>query len=277
MKLTILIDNNAISGSCYGGESGLSCVVECEGKQFLMDTGRTDMFMKNAWRKGIDLLQSDGVIISHGHYDHTWGLQPLVQSYIEASYEKRPYKTAEFITHPDSFLPKEAGGKNIGMIMGEAQLAQTFTMKVSREPVWLTDRLVFLSEIERSNSFEAVKPLGHTLRDGVWEDDYLLDDSGLAYVSDQGLVIITACAHAGVCNTVEYAKKVCHTDKVHAIIGGFHLLRDNPELWGKTSDYLASCQPEVVYPCHCTSLNGKMWLAKNLPVKEIGVGKTLTF
>jgi 7,8-dihydropterin-6-yl-methyl-4-(beta-D-ribofuranosyl)aminobenzene 5'-phosphate synthase len=277
MELTILVDNNTISGSCYGGESGLSCYLQCDGKKILLDTGRTDMFMKNAKRLGIDLLDVDSLVISHGHYDHTWGLQPLVQEYIEASYEKRPWKKAKLITHPDSFLPKEAGGKNIGMILGEAQLRQTFDIKKTKEPVWLTNHLVFLGEIERANDFEAKEPLGHTLRNGNWEDDYLLDDSGIAYMSDKGLVVITACAHAGVCNTVEYAKKVCKENRIHAVIGGFHLLRDKPDVFDATAAYLKDCAPEFVYPCHCVSLNGKLWLAHSLPVKEIGVGKKLVF
>ena len=70
-------------------------------------------------------------------------------------------------------------------------------MKTTREPVWLTEHLVFLSEIERTIPFEAKKPLGHTLRGDTWEDDYLMDDSGLAYVSDSGLVVLTGCAHEG--------------------------------------------------------------------------------
>ena len=65
MELTILVDNNTISGSCYGGESGLSCYLQCDGKKILLDTGRTDMFMKNARRLGIDLLDVDSLVISH--------------------------------------------------------------------------------------------------------------------------------------------------------------------------------------------------------------------
>lgn len=277
MELTVLVDNNTITGSCYSGEAGFSCYIKCDGKRFLLDTGRTAMFMENARRLGIDLLDTDAVILSHGHYDHTWGLQPLVQAYIEAAYEKRPWRKAELITHPASFQPKEAGGKSIGMIMSEERLGQVFTIRTSTEPVWLTDKLVFLGQIPRINDFEAQKPLGHTQKDGKWEDDYVLDDSALAYRSAQGLVILTSCAHSGVCNTVAYAKKVCHNEKVHAVIGGFHLLRDDPQVLEATAAYLNSCAPQVVYPCHCVSLNGKLSLAHSLPVKELGVGRTLRF
>ena len=277
MKISFLVDNNTISGSCFSGESGLSCYIECDGKKFLVDTGRTDLFMKSADRLGLNLLDVDAIILTHGHYDHTWGLQYLVPKYIEASYEKKPYKKPMLIAHPDTYLPKEAGGKNIGILMGEAQLAQTFDMKTTREPVWLTEHLVFLSEIERTIPFEAKKPLGHTLRGDTWEDDYLMDDSGLAYVSDSGLVVLTGRAQAGVCNTVEYAKKVCHTDNIRSVVGGFHLLRDTPEVLTATTDYLKQCNAESIYPCHCTSLNGKAWLAQSLPVKEIGVGMAVKF
>lgn len=277
MKLTILIDNYTISGGCYGAESGFSAWFEDRDKKVLLDAGRSDMFMKNAWRRGIDCLQADAVVLSHGHYDHTWGLLPLVQAHIEATYEKRPRIAAPVYAHPDTFLPKEAGGKNIGSILNEASLHAILPVHTTKEPVWLTDRLVFLSEIERTNDFEAKKPLGHTLRNGVWEDDYLYDDSAMVYCSDKGLVIVTPCAHAGVCNTIAYAKKVCHTDTVYAVIGGFHLLRDNPDVMRETLDFIEDCQPELVYPCHCVSLENKTLLARELPVKELGAGTRLRF
>ncbi|MCH4166327.1 MAG: MBL fold metallo-hydrolase [Megasphaera sp.] len=277
MKLSILIDNNTISGSCFGGEAGFSCWIEIDGKKILMDMGRTDMFLKNAARLGIDCLDADYIILSHGHYDHTWGLHHLVQAHIEATYEKRPCRQSQVIAHVDAFLPKEAGHKNIGMLMSRETLQETFPVTVTRDPMWLTKQLVFLAEVERSNDFEAVKSLGHTRRYDTWEDDYLYDDSALVYTSPKGLVIITACAHAGICNTIAYARKVCHEDRVHAIIGGFHLLRDDPAVMEKTLAYMTACQPDLVYPCHCVSLENKVKLAAALPVKELGAGTVLSF
>ncbi|MCH4178488.1 MAG: MBL fold metallo-hydrolase [Megasphaera sp.] len=277
MKLSILIDNNTISGSCYGGESGFSCWIEEGGKKILVDTGRTDMFLKNADRLGIDCLDADYIVLSHGHYDHTWGLHHLIQKHIEATYEKRPCRQSQVITHPDTFLPKEAGHKNIGMIMSREILQETFPVTVTRDPLWLTTHLVFLGEIERSNDFEAVKPLGHTRRYDIWEDDYVYDDSALVYQSPKGLVILTACAHSGICNTIAYARKVCKEDRIHAIIGGFHLLRNNPDIMEKTLSFMTSCHPDIIYPCHCVSLENKAALLQALPTKELGAGTVLKF
>lgn len=277
MKLSILIDNNTISGSCYGGEAGFSCWIEVDNKKILMDMGRTDMYLKNAARLGINCLDADYIVLSHGHYDHTWGLHHLVQAHVEATYEKRSCRQSQVITHPDTFLPKEAGHKNIGMLMSRETLQETFPVTLTRDPMRLTEHLLFLGEIERSNDFEALKPLGHTQRYDTWDDDYLYDDSALVYTSPQGLVIITACAHSGICNTIAYAKKICKEDRVHAIIGGFHLLRDNPAVLEKTLGFMTACHPDVVYPCHCVSLGNKAKLAQILPVKELGAGTVLSF
>ena len=116
MIIKTLLENTSAS-EALGSEHGLSLFVETKQHKLLFDTGASALFAENAIKMQVDLSKVDLAVISHGHYDHTWGLQPLVQEYIEASYEKRPWKKAKLITHPDSFLPKEAGGKNIGMIL----------------------------------------------------------------------------------------------------------------------------------------------------------------
>ena len=81
MKLTILIDNYTISGGCYGAESGFSAWFEDRGKTVLLDTGRSDMFMKNAWRRGIDCLQAVFKVCTYAS-DYTYGgIRPHVYTH----------------------------------------------------------------------------------------------------------------------------------------------------------------------------------------------------
>ena len=114
-------------------------------------------------------------------------------------------------------------------------------------------------------------------REGVWEDDFVLDDSALAYISDNGLVIITGCSHAGICNIIEHAKKVCNEEKVYDVIGGFHLLNPSPNKLNNTVEYFKKCQPHAIYACHCTDLHSKIHLARVTNVKEVGVGLVLEY
>ncbi|MFC2025740.1 MBL fold metallo-hydrolase [Chloroflexota bacterium] len=278
MKLTVLIDNNTLIDRYFLGEPGVSYYIETEGVKVLFDTGYSDAFISNASKLSIDLLDLDYVVLSHGHLDHTWGLIPLIRLYTEALLEDLPVKKPTLITHPLTLSARRVDKlPEIGSLLQADKLSKFFNLALSREPVYLTEKLVFLGEIEKSNEFEACEPIGKIL-EGVHEmDDFLLDDSALAYKSTSGLVIITACSHAGICNIVEYARKVCDEDRVVDVIGGFHLLNPSEPQLNGTLNYFKSIHPGSLHACHCTDLNTKIALSQVAKVKEVGVGLTLTY
>ncbi len=78
----------------------------------------------------------------------------------------------------------------------------------------------------------------------------MIDDSAIAIKSDRGLMIVAGCSHAGICNIIGYAKKVTGLDKVHAVIGGFHL-KEVDEVTEKTLEYFRKEEIERIYPSHC--------------------------
>ena len=278
MKLTILVDNNTLIDRYFYAEPGVSYFVEDEGKRILFDVGYSDVFIRNAQKMNINLLDMDFVVLSHGHLDHTWGLDPLIRLYTEAKIEEIDHKKPTLIAHPLTLLTKTLNGlEEIGSTLSEEKLSQHFQVKLSKEPVWLTERLVFLGEIERKNDFEAKKPIGKVVTDDLEEDDYLVDDSVLVYKSSRGLVIITGCSHAGICNIVEYAQEIYEDDRVIDIVGGLHLLNPPEEQLQGTLDYMKALQPTEVHACHCTDLNSKIALSKVVNLKEVGVGLTLEY
>lgn len=278
MKLTVLMDNNTFIDRYYIGEPGVAYLIESEDVKILFDTGYSDAFIQNANKMKIDLLDIDYIVLSHGHNDHTWGLEPLVRKYIEGEFEKKLNKAPTLIAHPFVFHQKYDEDKNIiGMNISKEFIEDICTLKLSRQPVWLTDKLVFLGEIPRDFTFEGQNPIGTMKVNELEEEDYLLDDSALAYISNNGLVIVTGCSHAGICNITEYAKKVTGVNKVRDIIGGFHLLNPKSEQLEGTKYYLSTLNLRGLYPCHCTDLQSKVELAKKNDIEEVGVGLKLDF
>jgi len=278
MQLTFLVDNCSLIGTTFLAEPALSMLLREDGRRVLFDTGYSDAFLRNARQMGEDLLHLDWIVLSHGHFDHTWGLDVLIRHYFEAARSRLDAARPRLLAHPDAFLTKRKGATpEIGMLLAEDKLNTQFELALSREPVRLTDRLVALGQIERTLDFETPPPLGERMEPDGPVPDHMPDDTALAYISDTGLVVISGCAHAGICNTVEHARKVTGVDKVRAVLGGFHLLDETPARLDPTTDYLASLDLEALHACHCTDLAAKVALARKCPLKQVGSGVTLEF
>jgi 7,8-dihydropterin-6-yl-methyl-4-(beta-D-ribofuranosyl)aminobenzene 5'-phosphate synthase len=278
MHLTVLLDNNTFIDRYFLAEPGVSYFIETDGKRILFDTGYSDAFIRNAQKMGIDLLDVDIVVLSHGHLDHTWGLSPLIQLYTQAMIEKRAVKRPHLVAHPDVFASRRLGEiPEIGSMLPAEKLALFFDLQFSRTPIQLTEHLTFLGEIERVTDFEAQTPLGTLVENGVGRPDILRDDSALVYQAPDGLVIITGCSHSGICNIVAAAQAFTGEQRVVDIIGGFHLLQPSEQQLQGTIEFLSAVQPGCVHACHCTDLCSKITLAGSLLLKEVGVGLVLAY
>ena len=278
MKLTVLCDNHTLIDRYFLGEPGLSFLIEDRGKRILFDTGYSDVFLKNAAKAGEDLLDLDFVALSHGHLDHTWGLVPLIQVHQEATVEKKPSRVPALVAHPHALEEKQdEDGSPIGSLLTGEILSRHFPLNLTREPLKFTENLIFLGEIPRTNTFENQKAVGFQIKDNKKEPDLLPDDTALVYKGSKGLVIITGCAHAGICNILDYARDVCGEKRIHAIIGGFHLLSPSPSLLAETLEFLNEAGVRALYPCHCTDLTSMFALSQVAPVSQVGAGLVLQF
>jgi 7,8-dihydropterin-6-yl-methyl-4-(beta-D-ribofuranosyl)aminobenzene 5'-phosphate synthase len=276
MNLTILVDNNTLIDEYLLGEAGVSYYIECDELKVLFDVGYSDVFIKNAQILDIDVTSIDKIVLSHGHNDHTWGLNHLSQYYDRTIKEVK--QKIDIISHPAALMPKYYEAKPIGISYRQDEKEYFFRKVCTIEPLKLSKHMTFLGQIPRINKFEGQNPVGHTHDvNGEFIDDYVLDDSALAIETKKGLVIITGCSHAGICNIIEYAKIVTGVSHVNSVIGGFHLLNADNKILDETGQYLGALSAETLYPCHCTDLAARIYLSRYVDIKEVGVGLTLNF
>ena len=147
--------------------------------------------------------------------------------------------------------------------------------------------LAITGEIPRKTSFEKGFPYQY-IEDPSNEmnlipDSLVKDDQAIvANVSGKGLVIITGCGHAGIINTINYAKKITGINKIHATIGGFHLPADGgiyEAAIEPTLKELRKADPDYLVPCHCTGWKATNRIIETVPEKFIqsSVGTTFQF
>ncbi len=272
MRITVLAENNAARH--FDGEWGLSLLIEVNNKKILFDTGASDLFIRNAALLQINLLELDYIVLSHGHWDHSWGLEPLLKKYLTA--EVPMVKRPSFVAHPLTLSPKfRNNGSEFGSLISESTITRNFKSNLTKDSIWLSSNLLFLGEIEKK--IEKPNSHGKTKVSGLFIDDYLSDDTALVYKSSKGLLIITGCSHSGICNIIEQARNVCQEERVIDIVGGFHLLNPGFEQLQDTVNYIGDIKPIQLHPCHCTDLESKIALAKVADVAEVYSGLQLDY
>lgn len=237
LRLISLVDN--VAGYECNAEFGFSMVIDNGDGQILFDTGKSSLYLENAEKLGIDISRINKVVLSHGHYDHGDGLQYI--------------NNKELICHPDSFKDhyRKSDHKYIGLAFDEEYVRDNFSLSLSKSHKKIAENIYFLGEIPRSNDFESQIT---TFCFDNKDDDYVLDDSGIAIITDKGLVIIAGCSHSGICNIVEHAINITGISNVHAVVGGFHL-KDQGDVLDKTISYFKNKGIEKVYTMHCTGLD----------------------
>lgn len=251
-------------------EHGLALLIEVTAgpahHRFLMDAALTPLALLN----NIDVFCNgqpgiEGIILSHGHLDHFGGLMGLVKTVPPG---------LKLILHPDAFWPRRlnipgAGPQREMPTLNEKALVEAGVEihKKSEASTWFEDLVLVLGEVERVTDFETGFLWAEIKTDGLWSVDPFNDDQGIALlVKDKGLVVIGGCAHAGIINTVHYARKVSGVDKVLAVMGGFHLTGPIFEpLIEPTIEEMERINPEHIIPFHCTGWKAMNRFAAKMP------------
>lgn len=276
MQLTVLVDNNSLIGRYFLAEPGLSFFIECEGTRLLFDTGYSGIFLDNAHNMGISLAELDVVVISHGHHDHTWGIETLARHFANLQMQGLAHRRPKLVTHPKSLTSIGSDSLvELGPLFSAEKLTRHFPLELCNGVKPLTSRLLYLGEIPRRHNFEGRSTIGR--KQGEEEGDTIPEDSALVYRGDDGLVIITGCSHSGICNIVDYAMEVCQETRIADIIGGLHLQNPSEAQLQGTLSYLKTINPKELHACHCTDFQSKIALSAATNLREVGVGLCLNY
>jgi 7,8-dihydropterin-6-yl-methyl-4-(beta-D-ribofuranosyl)aminobenzene 5'-phosphate synthase len=251
-------------------EHGLSFLVSVTSgnsrRTLLFDTGSSvNALVHNLRALGVDPAEIETIVLSHGHFDHTIGLNGLAEQF---------QPLPPLVVHPDVWLRRRVAipGREpfeLPTISKEKVRAAGFQVIEERQPSSLLGGgLLVTGEIERTTEFEHGLPVQQAFRDGEWQPDPLIhDDQALvAHLRGRGLVVITGCGHAGLINTVRHARKLTGIERVHAVVGGFHLATPVFEpIIPPTVEALRELDPQVVAPTHCTGWRATHALAAAFP------------
>jgi 7,8-dihydropterin-6-yl-methyl-4-(beta-D-ribofuranosyl)aminobenzene 5'-phosphate synthase len=302
VSVTILVDNRAdlmmestetvkyFTDAPLLAEHGFAALIELKQAHttILWDAGMTDIaLMENMKRMEIDASDIDKIAISHGHRDHIASVFDVLAA-IELGPEYKEWPTdatveemAEhalgrrlpLIAHPAAFHERwwfDDDGKKHGPASGppraewEAARAEVIT---SEGPYRLGPGCWTTGYVPRRSFEKAGLPTKMYYRQGLeFVRDELDEDQAIViHVQGKGLVVVSGCAHAGIVNTVEYAREISGVDRVWAILGGFHLGRAKDDDIQRTVEAIQALKPVMIVPSHCSGWKAIHQFAAQMP------------
>ena len=244
-KITIL---STMLSDFYIGEWGFSALIELDGKKILFDTGsRENTVLNNAKELKIDLNGIENVYLSHNHKDHTGGLINLKKNHPnsfsvahvgEGIFYSRPSNKAD----KNYILLNKEKIKDMGVnFLSYKNATQIFP------GVWTTGQVP--RKYDEKNWSRLGKIVNHL---GETEEDTIPEDQSLFFDTEDGIVMVSGCGHAGIVNTIDYIKKIIPNRPINKVVGGFHLLKLSDKKLKWTANKMLESGVEVFVGAHCT-------------------------
>ena len=249
-KLTVLCENSVAVPHGLIGEHGWAVHVDTGEHRLLLDTGQGLGLLNNSRILGVDLSRLDGIVISHGHYDHTTGLPDALTA----------CGGTDVYIHPDAFVDrywfKDGQCREIGIRYKQGWLESLGArFKPVTEFTEIFPRMYLTGEVPKTSAFE---PPDATMKlpaaDGAWLQDELKDDLSLVVDTDKGLTVILGCAHAGLINILDHVTANLPGRPIHMVIGGTHLGFADQRQFDATVAALDGFGVQRLGASHCTGL-----------------------
>jgi 7,8-dihydropterin-6-yl-methyl-4-(beta-D-ribofuranosyl)aminobenzene 5'-phosphate synthase len=236
------------------GEWGFAALVEADGRQILFDTGaHPRTVLDNAKELGLDLSRVEEVVLSHNHEDHTGGLMTLRRE-LGA---RNPKAMSRVHVGKGIFWSRPGKDGREGNTMLETRRlfeATGGTFIEHDAPVQLIPGLWLTGPVPRLHAERNWSGKGQVQGPAGFVEDTIPEDQSLVADTPRGLVLLSGCGHAGIVNTVDYARKVVRPAPLHAAIGGFHLFAATDDQLEWTAQKLRASGLENLIGAHCTGI-----------------------
>jgi 7,8-dihydropterin-6-yl-methyl-4-(beta-D-ribofuranosyl)aminobenzene 5'-phosphate synthase len=268
---------------------GLSLFLESERgserRAILLDFGYSpDALLNNIEILKVDPTILNALIVSHGHYDHFGGLYGFLNKY-RASL---PADLKLYAGGEDNFCHRYGGGQQLtdfGVLDRRDIVAQKVQIVLAESPVVVADHAFTTGKIKRRTS-ERVLPntrVKYEIKDGLGcdashftaaelqgktvPDEHIHEHATIFNVRDRGLVVFSSCGHVGIVNSALQAREVSGVDKIHALVGGFHLGPAPEDYLRQVVAEIRKLNPDVIVPMHCSGDNFTRLVREQLPDK----------
>lgn len=252
-RLTVLCENSVIACPGLLGEHGFCVLIEAADSCFLFDTGQGYTLIQNAKVLQKDLKKVSRVFLSHGHFDHTGGLEALV----------RLCGQMDVYAHPDVFVKRFAPLKNsktaavrpVGIPVDQESLtALGARFHFNTGFTEVEENMYLTGEVPRQTGFEKADKRLTVMENGERVQDPFRDDQTLVIRTAKGLAVVLGCAHSGMINTLNHIRAKLPGEKFHMVIGGTHMGFLDPAQVEMTIDALQEFSFEKIGVSHCTGL-----------------------
>lgn len=260
VKITTLIENSAKS-DIYYSEHGLSLLVEANGVRVLYDTGSSSLFLKNAKTLDADLNNVDALVLSHGHYDHTGGVDAIVAHHL---HPKKIYLGKHFFDL--RYTKKRDGLKEIGATFDENTLNSigSTVVEVEDEPVSLGKGLWAVSGFKTTYPVEELSAGMMKLEGGMMKKDTFQDEVVLVVETEKELAVISGCSHIGILSIVHRVSELFNRP-VTMFVGGTHLVDSDDERIQYTCEQLKEEGITRLGACHCNGERAATYFEEHFP------------
>ena len=247
-KITIL---STMLSDFHTGEWGFSAMIEVDGERILFDAGsRENTVVQNAKELNINLDNIDNIYLSHNHKDHTGGLITLKKEYPN-SFKNAHVGEGIFYSRPNS-----EGDDNY--ILSNKNTLENLGIKFisHKNPTQLIPGLWTTGQVPRKYDEKNWSGVSKMIDSkGNIVEDIIPEDQSLFFDTENGIVLISGCGHAGLANTLDYVQKIIPGRPIYKIIGGFHLLKLNNDKLEWTAKKMREAGVKYFVGAHCTGLN----------------------